>query len=177
MKANINLFWEDIIDNKEIIFVLSITWVILFEKVTAPIILSAIILSVLVVVFTDRFLLKGNYEHSYMIGLGTLIHYSARLVYEIYLAGLGVIPTIISEEVDVQLVEIETKLTDELLIDILANSITLTPGTVTADKKGSTLKILALNAPGEMENPRNELIPLRLEEILLNYESKIDGKA
>lgn len=177
MKANINLFWEDIIDNKEIIFVLSITWVILFEKVTAPIILSAIILSVLVVVFTDRFLLKGNYEHSYMIGLGTLIHYSARLVYEIYLAGLGVIPTIISGEVDVQLVEIETKLTDELLIDILANSITLTPGTVTADKKGSTLKILALNAPGEMENPRNELIPLRLEEILLNYESKIDGKA
>ena len=104
MKANINLFWEDIIDNKEIIFVLSITWVILFEKVTAPIILSAIILSVLVVVFTDRFLLKGNYEHSYMIGLGTLIHYSARLVYEIYLAGLGVIPTIISGEVDVQLV-------------------------------------------------------------------------
>lgn len=177
MKANINLFWEDIIDNKEVIFVLSITWVILFEKVTAPIILSAIILSVLVVVFTDRFLLKGNYEHSYMIGLGTLIHYSARLVYEIYLAGLGVIPTIISGEVDVQLVEIETKLTDELLIDILANSITLTPGTVTADKKGSTLKILALNAPGEMENPRNELIPLRLEEILLNYESKIDGKA
>lgn len=177
MKANINLFWEDIIDNKEVIFVLSITWVILFEKVTAPIILSAIILSVLVVVFTDRFLLKGNYEHSYMIGLGTLIHYSARLVYEIYLAGLGVIPTIISGEVDVQLVEIETKLTDELLIDILANSITLTPGTVTADKKGSALKILALNAPGEMENPRNELIPLRLEEILLNYESKIDGKA
>ena len=177
MKANINLFWEDIIDNKEVIFVLSITWVILFEKVTAPIILSAIILSVLVVVFTDRFLLKGNYEHSYMIGLGTLIHYSARLIYEIYLAGLSVIPTIISGKVDVQIIETETKLTDELLIDILANSITLTPGTVTADKKGSTLKILALNAPGEMENPRNELIPLRLEEILLNYESKIDGKA
>ena len=63
------------------------------------------------------------------------------------------------------------------MFNLLANSITLTPGTVTADKKGSTLKILALNAPGEMENPRNELIPLRLEEILLNYESKIDGKA
>lgn len=60
-----------------------------------------------------------------MIGLGTLLHYSARLVYEIYLAGLGVIPTIIFGEVDAQLIETETKLTDELLIDILANSITL----------------------------------------------------
>lgn len=177
MKANINLFWEDIIDNKEIIFVLSITWIILFEKVSVPIVISAIFLSVLVVVFTDRFLLKGNYEHSYMIGLGTLVHYSARLIYEIYLAGLSVIPTIISGKVDVQIIETETKLTDELLIDILANSITLTPGTVTADKKGSTLKILTLNAPNEMENPRDELIPLRLEEILLNYENKIDGKA
>lgn len=121
MKAYINLFWEDIVDNKEIIFVLSIIWIILFEKVTPPIVLSALVLSILVIVFTDRFLLKGNYEHSYVIGLGTLLHYSARLVYEIYLAGLGVIPTIIFGEVDAQLIETETKLTDELLIDILAN--------------------------------------------------------
>lgn len=103
----------------------------LFEEFSFSTLITAIIVSILVVVFTDRFLLKGNYEHSYIIELGTLAKYGLRLIVDIYIAGIQVIPAIISGKKEVEIVRTETKLTDELLIDILANSITLTPGTVT----------------------------------------------
>lgn len=168
--------WKDILDNKEIIILLTIIWIVLFEYFTPLIFASGLLIAVLVVLFTDRFLLKGNYEHSYVIGFGTLIRYSIRLIVEIYLAGVAVIPTIIKGDADVEIVRVETKLRDELLIDILANSITLTPGTVSVDKIGKQLLILNLNAQAPDED-RRELIPLRLEKILIEYENKIDGKA
>lgn len=168
--------WKDILDNKEIIILLTIIWIVLFEYFTPFIFASGLLIAVLVVLFTDRFLLKGNYEHSYVIGFGTLIRYSIRLIVEIYLAGVAVIPTIIKGDADVEIVRVETKLRDELLIDILANSITLTPGTVSVDKIGRQLLILNLNAQAPDED-RRELIPLRLEKILIEYENKIDGKA
>lgn len=168
--------WKDILDNKEIIILLTIIWIVLFEYFTPFIFASGLLIAVLVVLFTDRFLLKGNYEHSYVIGFGTLIRYSIRLIVEIYLAGVAVIPTIIKGDADVEIVRVETKLRDELLIDILANSITLTPGTVSVDKIGKQLLILNLNAQAPDED-RRELIPLRLEKILIEYENKIDRKA
>lgn len=168
--------WIELFENKEVIFALTFVWILLYEEITPFVLLIGVLSSVLVVLFTDQFLLKGNYEHSYLIGLGTLIRYAGRLVIEIYLAGWDIIPTVIKGDEEVEIVEVQTKLTDELLIDILANSITLTPGTVSVEKKGRLLYILNLNAqlPGE---DRRELIPLRLEEILLDYENKIEGKA
>ena len=168
--------WEDLIENKEVIIILSIVWVVLFEQFSVLTFLVGLLMAILVVLFTDRFLLKGNYEHSYMIGLGTLIKYGFRLLYEIIVAGIVVIPNIITGKADVQIINCKTKLTDELLIDILANSITLTPGTVTVEKSGSHLRVLALNAPAKDEDAR-EVIPLYLEGMLLRYEEKIDGKA
>ncbi|MCD8506063.1 MAG: Na+/H+ antiporter subunit E [Alkalibacterium thalassium] len=175
MKTYMNALWEDIVDNKEVIILLSLVWLILFEQFTIGVALSGVLMSILVVVFTDRFLLKGNYEHSYMIGLGTLAKYVFRLIIEIFLAGIDVIPNIISGKADVQIITCQTKLTDELLIDILANSITLTLDS-TVEKKGSTLQVLALNAPGVDDDPR-VVIPLKLEDILLRYEETLDGKA
>lgn len=174
MKTYLNVVWEDIVENKEVIVLLSLVWLILFEDITAFIVLSGILMSILVVLFTDRFLLKGNYEHSYMISLGTLAKYTVLLVYEIYLAGMDVIPNILTGKADVQIITCETKLKDELNIDILANSITLTPGTVTVEKKGTTLQVLALNAPAEGEDPRS-VIPESLENVLLKYEKRASG--
>lgn len=174
MKPYLNIVWEDIVENKEVIVLLMLVWIILFEDFNLLIFLSGIVISILVVLFTDRFLLKGNYEHSYMIGLKTLVRYSVVLTYEIYLAGIDVIPNILTGKADIKMIKCDTKLTNELLIDILANSITLTPGTVTVEKRGSKLLVLALNSPKEDEDPR-DVIPIRLENILLKYEQKENG--
>lgn len=177
MKTFIKTMWGDITSNTEVIIVLTLVWLILFEQFSLLVLVSGIILSVLVVLFTDRFLLKGNYEHSYVIGLGTLIRYFFRLLWEIVLAGIHVIPSIVTGKAYVEIISVETKLTDELLIDLIANAITLTPGSVTVDKKGSLLKVLVLNPDIPEEGDARTILPLTLEKILLDYENKTEGKA
>lgn len=171
MKNFISFVGKEIFSNIEVMILLFLTWIVLFEEITPFVIITGILMPILVVVFTDQFLLLGTYDEEYMIGLWSMTKYIVMLVYEIFVAGMGVIPNIISGESDVKYVTCETKLDDDFLIDILANSVTLTPGTVTAEKHGKTLRILALDAPELDEDPR-EALPLRLEAILLKYEAK-----
>lgn len=171
MKNFISFVGKEISSNIEVMFLLFLTWIILFEEITPFVIITGILMPILVVIFTDQFLLRGTYDEEYMIGLWSMVKYFVVLIYEIFVAGIGVIPNIILKESDVKYVTCETKLEDDFLIDILANSVTLTPGTVTTEKHGKTLRVLALEAPELDEDPR-EALPLRLEAILLDYEEK-----
>lgn len=175
MKNIISFVRKEISSNIEVLVLLFLTWIVLFEEITPFVLITGIFMSVLVVIFTDQFLLRGTYDEEYMIGLWSMAKYSIMLIYEIFVAGIGVIPNIISGESDVKYVTCETKLDDDFLIDILANSVTLTPGTVTAEKHGKTLRVLALDAPELDEDPR-EALPMRLESILLDYETKKSKK-
>lgn len=175
MKNIISFVGKEIASNIEVMILLFLTWIVLFEEITLFVIITGILMPVLVVIFTDQFLLRGTYDEEYMIGLWSMTKYIVMLIYEIFVAGIEVIPTIISGKSDVSYVTCETKLDNDFLIDILANSVTLTPGTVTAEKKGKTLRILALDAPNLDEDPR-EALPLRLEAILLNYEENNNKK-
>lgn len=166
---------EEVKSNYEIMILLFLMWIILFEEINLFVLITGLILPVVVILFTDKFLLQDNYDDQYMIGLWQIVKYGFALIKEIFIAGIGVIPNIISGESDVAIVTCETKLTDEFLIDILANSITLTPGTVTIEKKGSTLRILALDSDGLEEDPR-EALPLSLEDMLLEFESEKKDK-
>lgn len=156
--------------NWEVLILLFVMWLILFEEVNLFVLVTGLTLPIAVILFTDRFLLQGNYYDQYMIGLGQTVKYFIALIVEIFIAGWGVIPNIIKGESNVSIVTCETKLTDEFLIDILANSVTLTPGTVTIEKKGSTLRILVLDSESLDEQPR-EALPLRLEDLLLEFEA------
>lgn len=175
MKNAFNIVKEEVKSNFEVMIILFILWIILFEEITIFSVVTGLILPIGVILFTDRFLLQGNYEDAYMIGIGQMVKYGIALVIEIFIAGWGVIPNILKGESDVSIVSCETKLEDEFLIDILANSVTLTPGTVSIEKKGKVLRILALDSEGLDENPR-EALPLKLEELLLEFEAKKNAK-
>lgn len=175
MKRAFSVIKSEIQSNIEVIILLFITWIILFEAINIFVVLTGLLSSIFVIVFTDKFLLQGNYEDQYMIGIWQMVKYSVALVIEIFIAGWGVIPNIISGQSDVTIVSCETKLEDDFLIDILANSITLTPGTVTIEKKGKVLRILALDSEGLDEDPRGAL-PLKLEKLLLEFETEKKSK-
>jgi len=64
----------------------------------------------------------------------------------------------------------ESKLSDEWLLTILANSITLTPGTMTVDIKGNQLLIHCLN-----KMYSNGLSDMHLEKMLFEIERDING--
>lgn len=159
--------------NINIVIMLFIFWLILFEKITVATVIVGIIASIASILFTDLFLLKGIYDREYMIGLWPMTKYMFILVYEIYMAGIGVIPNILSGKSNTGYVTCQTLLEDDFLIDILANSVTLTPGTVTVDKQGQTLRILALDLP---EDDPREALPLNLEKVLLEFEQNRKAK-
>ncbi len=52
------------------------------------------------------------------------------------------IPVILTGKADPKIIEISTSLESDFLISVLANSITLTPGTITVDVRGQKLWVL-----------------------------------
>lgn len=139
--------------NVETIFFFTLIWVILNEKASLSTIITGVVLSFCAILFTNRYLLLGDYKRSYSIGLFQLIHYFIFLVYQIYKSGMSSIPIILSSKHKVQIVEYESDLTNDLAICMLANAITLTPGTVTIDKSGNKLHILQFDlSDGKQEN-------------------------
>lgn len=69
-----------------------------------------------------------------------------------------------------QIVRYVSPLKDDLLLTVLANAITLTPGTMTVEIQGSVLFIHCLN-----ERYQRGLNHMKLEEILLHIEGGLHG--
>jgi multicomponent Na+:H+ antiporter subunit E len=123
-----------------------IVWIILFGKFSIGMILSGIIVGVFCLWTTEKFLIGSSYYHHYPINIFLLVTYSLHLIIEIYASGFETIKLIITGNINPKVVVITTELDDDYSISILANSITLTPGTVTIDKNGNELTVLWLNA-------------------------------
>lgn len=66
-----------------------------------------------------------------------------KLIFDIYISAFYMIKRILFErKSNVELTSIKVKSTNEFYLTAIANSITLTPGTITIEKKGSDLTVL-----------------------------------
>ena len=128
------------------VLVLAAVWIILNEAVTPLTVITAPLVGVLVLVFTNRFVLNGDYSARYAIRPLALLHYALVLVWQIYVAGFHAMAKIVTGGINVNIVEFDTALKNDFLIALLANSITLTPGTVTMEKNGQHLKVIWIDA-------------------------------
>ena len=69
------------------------------------------------------------------------IPYVFVLIYEIYLGSLFVVYSVITMKINPGIVKIKTRLKSKFAQGLLANSITLTPGTVTVDLQDQSLYV------------------------------------
>ena len=74
--------------------------------------------------------------------------------------------SVISDKAEISVISIPTKISDDFRLSILANSITLTPGTITMDMKKGSLTVLWLNPQNDDPLIAGEIIKGRLERIL-----------
>ncbi len=151
----------------ELILINVAIWIILNESLSWLTIISGVIFAMITIVITNNLLLLSDYKKMYKIRPMLLVKYGLYLIIQIYAAGFGAIAKIISGKINADIVEIETKLEDELQRCILANSITLTPGTVTVDKKGNKLTVLWLDCETKDSERAGEMIKGKFEKILL----------
>ncbi len=118
-------------------------WLILNESLAFSQILTGLFFSAVTLLFTNHYLLEDDYLNAYAIKPEVLFHYAMYLFIQIYRSGFSAIIKIIKGEDAVKIIEYETCISNELGICLLANAITLTPGTVTISKNGRRLQILA----------------------------------
>jgi len=126
-----------------LVVVFTLIWIILNEKAGPLQLLSGIGFSVVAIFFTNHYLLETDYPNEYFIKPRVVLRYSAYLIIQIYQSGFSAIAKIIKGEDAVKIIDYDTCITNELAICLLANAITLTPGTVTINKEGSHLQILS----------------------------------
>ncbi len=128
------------------VLVLAAVWVILNERATLPVVATGLLVGVVALGFTNVFVLNGDYGGTYGIRPLALLRYILVLIVQIYVAGFHAMAKILTGKVNVNIVAFDTVLRNEFHIALLANSITLTPGTVTMEKRGRHLRVIWIDA-------------------------------
>ena len=146
-------------------------WFIFNERVTVELLVIGLLVSALVDLFCIKILgmrYKGNLKKLLRL-TGGVLKYIWRLLVEIFKANASVIRLIVSPtlEVEPEIHYFRTQLKSDAARVLLANSITLTPGTITCMLEDDRLCVHALDkslAEG-IENTDFERDLLKLEEI------------
>ena len=123
-------------------------WVIFNERLTAEVALIGIVISALLYLFVVKFMdYSPKKEWQAFKKLPKALKYALMLLIEICRANMGVMRFILSPryEVEPQLVYIKTDLKNDLERVVLANSITLTPGTITVSMEKDLMCVHCLD--------------------------------
>ena len=149
-----------------IILFLTVVWSILWEELSVPTVITGIVVSAGCVYFYKKYLPLSKISG---VNFLRLAMYPFFLIGQIYISGFHAIKLILSGA-KVDIVEVKTKITNELLRVILANSITLTPGTVSLELNDDTITVLWLRektSDSQDLGNADELIKGKLENKLL----------
>ena len=147
----------------QLTLIFTAVWLVLFEKVSLLLLLSGFFVSFLAIRLSEHFFLGKSYYDCYYFNLFKVITYFIFLIKEIYISGFSTLLKIITGDVHTDVVTIHTELKDDFKKSILANSITLTPGTVTLDLKGQELKVLWLDVKTKHPSRAGHIIKGKLE--------------
>jgi len=123
-------------------------WIVFNERLTLEVALLGAVISAGLYLFTVKFMdYSPRKEWLAMRKCGKALRYAVVLLTEIIKANIGVMHFIISPryEVEPRLVYIKTELKKDISRTVLANSITLTPGTITVSAEENLLCVHCLD--------------------------------
>lgn len=143
-----------------------LVWVILEERLTVATVVTGAVIGILTLAVVDRYVLRGDYGRLYTLGFVPTVKYAVSLIVQIYLAGFQALHRLMTGRVNVDIVEITTTLDDDFRIALLANSITLTPGTVTLERQDRRLKVIWLDCVTRDPEEAGRMIKLNFERML-----------
>ena len=152
-----------------IILLLTAAWIILVESFTVPLLAAGLAISAGCLYIYHRFLPLPKITN---INLLRLTLYQFYLIGQLYLSAFSAIKLML-RGAGVDIIEVKTGISNDFLQTILANSVTLTPGSISLDLKDDKISILLLKGKteGHAETQRSgEAMINRLEKILIKAE-------
>ncbi len=136
----------NILSKLKFYIVLIIFWFLLTLNFTPLNIFFGLIICIFVTNISYGILYDKNGFKFKGLNVINIVKYFFNLLFEIYKSSFTYIPRIIKKDCEPFIVDIELEVTDPLIISIISNSITLTPGTITVSTNGNKLKIVTLRS-------------------------------
>lgn len=147
-------------------------WIVLNGRLDVDVLITGAVSALAIWFFTIRFTgWSIKKEKQAIMLLPSAAAFFVRLFVEIFKANIGVLKVIVTGKTDPYIRTIQTSLKTKLARVLLANSITLTPGTVTVQLEGDRLTVHCLTK--EMADGLTDFI---LEKKLMKMEEKASGK-
>jgi len=149
------------------IALLTVIWVVLREEVTPFTVVTGVGISIGAIAYSRRFLPLSRITN---VSFSVLIPYIFYLIGQIYLSGFYVIKIILQGKARADIIETRTVITNEALRVILADSITLTPGSILLDLTEDRITVVVLmssNEPAVTGAEADGLVKGHLEEKLI----------
>jgi len=144
-------------------------WILLMEEISWRSIAMGMLTTMVCLHFASKFL---PYEEVKNVNFYKLISYPFFLIGQIYAAGFFMIGVII-KGASIDVVSLKTKLSNEYLRIMLADSITLTPGSILLELNDDIITLLWIrykNTPGDPETA-DMMLKSKIERQLLKAEN------
>ncbi len=158
---------KKIISNITLFLILLIIWIALNESLSLQVVFLGAFFSFLSILLTKMLFSDNDNITSYDIPLWFLVYYLFAMLFFIIRSSVQVIICLMKGKVKPRVVTLRSKLNNPWYISIIANSITLTPGTVTLDKTGKVMKVLWFYKDTDDEDEQYEKILARFEKLFL----------
>jgi len=142
-------------------------WSILLESFVIDNIIVGFLLGVITAIFSHVFLIGKTLQRAYYIHPIIIIVFVFVLFFEIIRASIISIISIILGKSNIVTVRIRTKVDQGLMTSVIANAITLIPGTVTVEKNKNILTVLWMDVRKIKNKSAKKSIVGNLENILL----------
>ena len=145
---------------------LLVIWVLLREDASLFTILTGVIICFGCIIYSRFFLPLNPIKN---VKFHMLIPYLLYLFGQIYISGFYVIKMILKGKARADIMDTKTLITNEALRVMLADSITLTPGSILLDLSEDVIKVVVLMSEDDPQIPENvdEIVKGRLEVKLL----------
>ena len=154
-----------IIQHNFFILIFLIVWCILNENFSLYTIVQGFFLSILSLIISNK-LVNQQFNKNYKISFFVFFQFIIILIISIYKSTFICIKLIITDDIKPRLVHVKTDIKNDWARCLMANAITLTPGTVTVDKNNNSLTVLAVNINSKNLTKADYLIKGHFEKIL-----------
>lgn len=126
------------------VLIFSGIYLILREEVSIAVFLSGLAISIAALWLTDRFLIRDHYIRQFTLKPLRFVGYFLFLLFKILKNGISAAYLTLFCKADYAFFSFSSELSDDFKLNLLANSITLTPGTVTVDRESGKLLVVQL---------------------------------
>lgn len=135
---------KSISKNYKLFLTLMFFWILIDLKFNPLNLFAGLIICIFVTKFSYGVLYDNNGFEFKTIKITILLKYFLNLMWEIYKSSFSYMARIIKKDCEPFIAHVELAVEDPLIIALISNSITLTPGTLTVDADKNKLTVLTL---------------------------------